>query len=214
MSGDAGSPYRTPADEDTFCFLCGSEGAAGSTCRPCLVERPTFVSEAYVARACPRCKVALIGMPVGGGAHAEVCTRCHGIFASPRTWTRFWRSPETVRDLERRFPLRAAGCSLMEFVHCSTCGREMERARFAGTSSIVIDVCTLGHGIWLDAGELGQVLDYAKYLETEGAEAHARDAELERRIAYEKSRIEAERAARQFDAGFVRAAGRRLLFDD
>jgi Zn-finger nucleic acid-binding protein len=102
----------------------------------------------------------------------------------------------------------------MAFVHCSTCKREMERARFAGTSDVVIDVCALGHGIWLDAGELGRVLAYAKYLETEGAEKHARDAELERRIVYEKSRVDAERAAREFDDGIVTAAGRRLLFDD
>ena len=90
----------------------------------------------------------------------------------------------------------------------------MERARFAASSDVVIDVCPLGHGIWLDAGELGRVLAYAKYLQTEGAAASARDAELEQRIAYAKSRVDAERGARDYDAGLVRAAGKRLLFDD
>lgn len=218
MATDASNPYRSAAEEDTFCFLCGSEGPAGSRCQPCLVERPRFASEAYLARHCARCAEALVGMPVGGGAHAEVCTRCHGIFASPRAWTRFWRAPESALDLERRFPLRGEGRSgepsLMDFVRCSTCRREMERARFARTSDVVIDVCALGHGVWLDAGELGRVLAYAKYLETEGAANHARDAELERRITYEKSRVEAERAARQYDAGIVANAGKRLFFDD
>jgi saccharopine dehydrogenase (NAD+, L-lysine-forming) len=69
-------------------------------------------------------------MPVGGGAHAEVCTRCHGIFAAPRAWARFWRAPDSAHDLERRFPTKQGGPSLMDFVRCSTCGREMERARF------------------------------------------------------------------------------------
>ena len=156
----------------------------------------------------------LVGMPVGGGAHAEVCTRCHGIYASPRAWARFWRAHESALDLERRFPLREGGPSLMAFVRCSTCGREMERARFAATSNVVIDVCVLGHGVWLDAGELGRVLAYAKYLETEGAEIRAQDAELERRINYEKSRLDAERAARDYGAGFMTVAGRRILFDD
>lgn len=102
----------------------------------------------------------------------------------------------------------------MDFVHCSTCGREMERARFAATSDVVIDVCVLGHGIWLDAGELGRVLAYANYLETDGAVQRAQDADLERRIAYEKSRVEAERAARDFSGGIVTAAGKRLFFVD
>lgn len=153
-------------------------------------------------------------MPVGGGAHAEVCTRCHGVFAAPRAWARFWRAPDSAHDLERRFPVRKDGPSLMDFVRCSTCGREMERARFAATSTVVIDVCPLGHGIWLDAGELGRVLAYATYLETEGAEQHAREAELARRIEYEKSRLDAERAARQFDASLLGAAGARIFFDD
>jgi Zn-finger nucleic acid-binding protein len=208
------TPYRTASNEDTFCFLCGSEGTAGSMCKPCLVERPRLESDAYVARQCPRCVEPLVGMPVGGGAHAGVCTRCHGIFAAPRAWSRFWHSPESAHDLERRFPMREAGPSLMDFVRCSTCGREMERARFAASSDVVIDVCAHGHGIWLDAGELGRVLAYAKYLETDGAQEHAKDAELERRIAYEKSRVEAERAARQFGAGIVTSAGKRLFFDD
>jgi Zn-finger nucleic acid-binding protein len=214
VSSDAKNPYRTAGEANSFCFLCGSEGAAGSMCQPCLVERPLLTNEVYLARHCPRCVEALVGMPVGGGAHAEVCTRCHGIFASPRAWARFWRAPDAASELERRFPVPERGASLMAFVHCATCKREMERARFANTSDVVIDVCSLGHGIWLDAGELGRVLAYAKYLETEGREKHARDAELDSRIEYEKSRVDAERAARQFGAGIVTAAGRRLLFDD
>lgn len=102
----------------------------------------------------------------------------------------------------------------MDFVRCSTCGREMDRARFAATSNVVIDVCVVGHGIWLDAGELGRVLAYSKYLETEGAEQRAQDAELERHVNYEKSRLDAERAARNYGAGVMAVAGRRILFDD
>lgn len=73
-------------------------------------------------------------------------------------------------------------------------------------------MCALGHGIWLHSGELERALAYVKYLETEGADKRARDAEVERRVAHEKSRIEAERAARNFDAGIVTAAGKRIFF--
>jgi Zn-finger nucleic acid-binding protein len=200
------SPYRTPIDEHTHCFLCGSEGAAGSRCTTCLVERPRLDSEPSVARQCPRCVEPLVVMHAGAGASAHVCTRCHGIFAPPRTWSRLWRSPDAAADLERRFP-PMPGPPLTPLVTCPTCRREMERARFAATSDVVVDVCTHGHGIWLDAGELGRVLAY-------DARPRANEApDLQRRIALEISLAEGERAGRKFSEGLVRAAGKRLFFE-
>lgn len=75
-------------------------------------------------------------------------------------------------------------------------------------------MCALGHGIWLHSGELERALAYVKYLETEGADKRARDAEIERRVAHEKSRIEAERAARNSRPASspLRASG--FFFDD
>lgn len=162
-------------------------------------------------------------MHVGGGAHAHVCTRCHGIFATPRAWAALWRAPDAALDLERRFPPRA-GPSLTPLVHCSTCRTVMERARFAATSDVVIDVCERGHGIWLDAGELGRVLAYAEHKARIGEEAAQREAdeawvrsnrseELERKIALEVSLVQGEHAGRRFTDGVVRAAGKRLFFD-
>jgi Zn-finger nucleic acid-binding protein len=221
------TPYRTPSEEDAHCFLCGSEGPAGATCATCLVERPALHSESARTLRCPRCVEPLVAMHVGGGAHADVCTRCHGILASPRAWSRLWRVPEAAADLERRFPSRAKGPSLTPLVSCPTCRSEMEmdRARFAATSDVVIDVCARGHGIWLDAGELGRVLAYADHKARIGDEAAQREAEetwmrahrseeIERRIALEVSLVEGESAGRRYSDGVVRAAGKRLFFEE
>lgn len=224
MAAPNSSPYRTPTEEEAHCFLCASEGAAGSVCATCLVDRPALDSEPYLARQCPRCVEPLVTMHVGAGAHAHVCTRCHGIFASPRTWSRLWRVPEAAADLERRFPPKP-GPSLTPLVGCPTCRAEMERARFSATSDVVVDVCERGHGIWLDAGELGRVLAYAEHKARIGDEAARREAEeawtrenrseeLQRRIALEVSLVEGEHAGRRFTNGIVRAAGKRWFFED
>ena len=44
---------------------------------------------------------------------------------------------------------------------CPICERQMERGRFAASSSVVVDVCTV-HGMWLDAGELGDVTRHGR----------------------------------------------------
>lgn len=219
-SAPTSSPYRTSTEEHTHCFLCGSEGAPGSECTSCLVERPRLDAEAHAAVQCPRCLDPLVTMHVGGGANAHACTRCHGIFAPPRAWSRFWRVPDTASDLDRRFPHKF-GPSLTPLVACSTCRIEMERARFSATSNIVIDVCPRAHGIWLDAGELRLVLAYAGHKARIGDEAARREAdngwrrpdeELERRIALEVSLVEGEEAGRRYSDGIVRAAGKRFFF--
>jgi Zn-finger nucleic acid-binding protein len=50
----------------------------------------------------------------------------------------------------------------------------MERGRFAAASSVVIDVCD-EHGVWLDAGELGQVVHQASQRMIAEREAAERD---------------------------------------
>lgn len=166
-------------------------------------------------------------MRVGAGAQANVCTRCHGIFAGARAWARLCRAPEAAADLERRFPPPRAQTAppLTPLVRCPTCHVEMDRARFSATSDVVIDVCPRGHGIWLDAGELGRSLAYAEHKARIGDEAAQREAEetwlrtnrsedLERRIALEVSLVEGEHAGRRYSDGVVRAAGKRFFFDE
>jgi Zn-finger nucleic acid-binding protein len=39
------------------------------------------------------------------------------------------------------------------------CGELMVRRNFGETSGVVVDVCS-PHGVWLDRGELGQLLEF------------------------------------------------------
>lgn len=64
--------------------------------------------------------------------------------------------PETAPAL----PSTAGGSgAVFELVGCPLCHKPLERGRFAGKSQVVVDLCER-HGLWLDAGELAQILAF------------------------------------------------------
>lgn len=95
------------------------------------------------------------------GSVLHGCSSCHGLFLPPRAWCALLARPALAADVERRLPGKGAPASaLIDLVPCPSCARQMERGRFAASSSVVIDVCH-DHGVWLDAGELGAVVRHA-----------------------------------------------------
>lgn len=105
---------------------------------------------------------------------------CRWTFLPPRAWKRVFDTPGLAATIEARVPLptiRVEG--VLPLMACPTCGTEMDRARFAATSNIVIDACRLLHGVWLDAGEIAKVLAYAEHKARIGEEAAVREADDE-----------------------------------
>jgi Zn-finger nucleic acid-binding protein len=103
-------------------------------------------------------------MPVqtgdAAGSMCHACQQCHGLFIGPRSWCAFIAQPELALAFEARLGPRATPPKeLLALLSCPTCKRQMERGRFAASSSVVVDVCT-AHGTWLDAGELSDVVKH------------------------------------------------------
>ena len=95
------------------------------------------------------------------GSIVHACPGCHGLFVPPRAWCSLVAAPALAIDVCRRLPGAAVSPSaLVQLVPCPTCGKQMERGRFAASSGVVIDVCH-DHGVWLDGGELRAVIDHA-----------------------------------------------------
>jgi len=46
---------------------------------------------------------------------------------------------------------------------CPVCGKRMEKALYSGTRAIRIDRCVKGDGVWLDKGELREIVEEASY---------------------------------------------------
>lgn len=72
---------------------------------------------------------------------------------------------ELLGDLDRREAVRTRELRYREdaqpvaYLACPRCSETMARRNFGRTSGIMVDTCKR-HGIWLDRGELRQVVDY------------------------------------------------------
>jgi Zn-finger nucleic acid-binding protein len=198
----------------TRCFFCATRGAPGTTCPSCRSTLPRIDARLPVG-GCPRCGVPFSTIALAhDGAIAHGCTRCRGVFVPPRAWNAFVEDPGLTRIVEMRLPKTTqpiSGAGVVPLLACPVCKKEMDRARFSATSSVVIDVCTQLHGMWLDGDELPAAVSYAEHrakigevaaqaeAENQWARATGKDPE-QVAIELERARIKAESAQRMWKA--------------
>lgn len=148
--------------------------------------------------SCPRCGLDLQNLASG----VEVCARCEGVWLPKTTvektfGTPFWPPGPSVwwkRELE-----------------CPACAVENRGSIMTPimASNIVVDRCP-EHGEWLDAGELGRLLDAPRAVELEAFYERLRpDSELparlvefrkERQLARDKRAAELEAYRKELEA--------------
>jgi Zn-finger nucleic acid-binding protein len=147
-------------------------------------------------RSCPRCKAPMQQLRLGLETAVEIerCTKCYGIFFDPGELEEVLdasvkRAYEV--DLERLDTMIREETSIRDYksvtyVPCPDCGELMHRKSYGARAGVVVDRCKL-HGVWLDGGELNQLLKWAKA----GGRKHDRE-QAERRVAAE-ARAEKDR---------------------
>jgi Zn-finger nucleic acid-binding protein len=93
------------------------------------------------------------------------CQRCTGLWLGTQSFlelrNRTSRAAEHLRDALRGQPRpqRLQDHAGPLYRHCVRCRKLMSRRQYARGSGIIIDICR-DHGIWFDADELQQVLDW------------------------------------------------------
>ena len=96
------------------------------------------------------------------------CAACGGLWLDPQSLQRLAdaheKSANVVSVLATRAPAASERVSrkpveVVRYVPCPSCGKLMNRVNFAHSSGIVLDVCK-NHGLWLDRGELEQLLEF------------------------------------------------------
>jgi len=114
--------------------------------------------------------VALTAVPLGGGLDFSVdqCGECFGLFFDPHeveTVLNKRLSPTYEVDFPRLQEIsEREGRPVTErvrYVPCPVCQKLMNRRNFGARSGVIVDECR-EHGIWLDAGELRQLMHWAK----------------------------------------------------
>ncbi|MFZ5895182.1 MAG: zf-TFIIB domain-containing protein [Myxococcota bacterium] len=136
---------------------------------------------------CPACRATLSAFEEPAGTVFD-CARCCGHFVEHALLRSLI---EQRAELARSVPARPIARNnpfgaKVSYRSCPRCQALMHRKNFAGSSGVVVDVCTK-HGIWFDAGELPTILAFVESggLERERlrAEERARQAKVEQRLA-------------------------------
>ncbi len=148
-------------------------------------------------RICPRCDKPLqtVGLQVEGSFFIERCDTCLGLFFDPdeletlldKSVSNVYRiDAAQVDDLNK---MKRSADYPVAYVKCPVCRKFMNRVNFGTRSGVIVDTCK-EHGIWLDGGELRQLMEWIK----SGGKLLSQQAELEtERI----KRQEAERKLRE-----------------
>ncbi len=118
---------------------------------------------------CPHCLYTLtfIQLNVGNGYRVARCQSCLGIFLERCILERLLEetpSPANSINLQQLRAInldRFSSYHPVKYIRCPVCLSFMNRSNFAYRSGVIVDICR-DHGIWLDAGEILQLIEWKK----------------------------------------------------
>jgi Zn-finger nucleic acid-binding protein len=132
--------------------------------------RAEALTDAKTSLACPACgKGMRLGNRQMGDATVMECGRCAGLWLAADVFTKLIEktSHDAVGSDWRVQPRRRAklqdaiGRCGSFYRKCPSCSKLMNRCNYGRRSGVIVDACK-NHGIWFDANELPQVLDWVR----------------------------------------------------
>jgi Zn-finger nucleic acid-binding protein len=140
------------------CFALMFEGAA--FCSSCGAARARAESGDEAAR-CPGCSGELRSVDVGNTVLLE-CRACDGAWIDASRFEALCADGEAQAAVLHRYGGRGqVAKTAVKYRKCVRCGKLMNRVNFARLSGTIVDVCR-GHGTFLDAGELHQIVVFLR----------------------------------------------------
>ena len=118
---------------------------------------------------CPHCLIPMqtISLSPDGSFAIERCDQCFGLFFDPGEIQTFLETSVSaayevnLKQIGNITRERASKDSQITYIKCPTCGKIMNRVNFGYMSGVVMDQCRK-HGVWLDNGELVQLMEWKK----------------------------------------------------
>jgi Zn-finger nucleic acid-binding protein len=153
-------PYCQARLATVSCPSCFALMFAGAKyCQKCGAAR-TRAEEDDTAIACPGCRRELRRIAIGGAAMLE-CGGCDGVWIDADVFERICADSESQAAVLHRFAglTRGPEAVRVQYRPCPRCFKMMNRVNFGKLSGAVVDVCK-GHGTFLDAGELHQIVTF------------------------------------------------------
>ena len=118
-----------------------------------------IVGQSPDATKCPVCAIAMAQALLDGEHPIDFCARCRGIllprtsFAMVTQKRRAWAASVPAEPV----PLNRD--ELRRRLACPTCGRTFDTYAHSGPGNVVIDSCARCDVVWLDFGEMRQIVD-------------------------------------------------------
>ena len=154
---------------------------------------------------CPDCRCPLETLQLGAPDPLELdrCPTCLGLFLPLGALERLVaQEGRTALQIDHRLlqtlseTPRTGNTTAWRYRRCPSCGELMNRALHGKRSGVVVDRCR-DHGLWLDAGELRQLLEWARaggaLLDLERRQEQAQEqAKRQERARQESERFQAE----------------------
>ncbi|MBT5935510.1 zf-TFIIB domain-containing protein [Sulfurimonas sp.] len=122
----------------------------------------------HLNRECPICNIKLQTINIGTklDLFIERCESCYGIFFDPNELEEMLEY--SVKGSKNVDLLKLAQISenpryidILTYRKCPVCKKTMQRKNFMKRSGVITDIC-FEHGIWLDSGELRQIMEWVK----------------------------------------------------
>ena len=127
-------------------------------CPTCGTPRARQAGEATEAR-CPGCAGEMQRVALEREALLE-CAACDGVWIEAEAFERICRDRASQAAVLHRFTNdRPTRLERVQYRRCPACGQMMNRVNFGKISGAIVDVCR-GHGTFLDAGELHQIVQF------------------------------------------------------
>ena len=140
------------------CFALMFDGAA--YCPSCGARRARTGGGDRKAR-CSACFGLMRDVQIGDTGLME-CEKCHAMWVDTATFEHICGDRDAQSAVLGQYgspPPAAAAATEVRYRRCVACGKMMNRLNFGRVSGTVIDVCK-GHGVFLDAGELHQIVAF------------------------------------------------------
>jgi Zn-finger nucleic acid-binding protein len=204
-------PYcraRLAAVSCPSCFALMFAGAA--FCEKCGARRARIEQDDSAVK-CPSCKNELQRVTVAAMAVLE-CSACDGVWVDAEDFERLCADKESQAAVLHRMTHRQSSSpsDRVRYRPCPRCDKMMNRVNFGRLSGAVVDVCK-GHGTFLDAGELHQIVAFIQGGGLERARARQKEELREEQRRLQDTQRKAGRERDGYGSSMKAAAGSSAL---
>jgi Zn-finger nucleic acid-binding protein len=131
------------------------------------------------------------------------CEKCHALWVDTATFEHICADRNTQSAVLGQYgapPPAPDAAPEVKYRRCVACGTMMNRLNFSRVSGTIIDVCK-GHGVFLDAGELHQIVIFLQ----SGGLDRARQRQIEE-LKEEQDRLRSLQRQQEIDGGGLRSS--------